>query len=939
MVRKTHTDWRDLQAVTAAAELQIARRLSRPGVAPPLRLLQVQLERHLSADAVNRQLAQALVCGRMAWYLAGRRFQEGQIPTWLMAQADPAVATVFQAVFQPAQASWLQEVLDVPSWDDACKRWVVNAAETLPAVQCLEKFDFLESFLSQVAAQDRSRRGVYYTASTLARFMVDAVDQSLRQEFDLRGGLASCQSWQSVLAENVPRALDSPDSQRPFVRVLDPACGTGVFLRAVVARIHATWQTDFSSGGTNSQSCREAWNTYVVDQLLPRLTGVDWMLAAVVVAQIGLACQLEQTGFEFQRPGCLQIVVADSLAQPGASASAAAGGEEVGSTRQWFSSPHTVVVGNPPWAALSTNRSSWTDQLLHGRVEHAPADYFSIDGHPLAERKLWLHDDYVKFFRLAHWHIERATAGLVALVTNHGYLENATFRGMRQALSTTFSRISLLDLHGNRKSRERPPAGVSDQNLFGIDQGGALGLLRRLPGPQQPAESVHYSELWGQRVDKIARLKETPWSEFTAQSVALQSPYYFFSPRVPPPTALPERSFRLPDIMPLHSTAPITARDGFVVALNDEELESRFRDFRDLKIPDDQIRADYFRKTRSARYEPGDTRSWKLPLARKKLAADETWRSRIRGCCYRPFDQRRIYWSRTMVDWPRTEVMRHLVQGQNLALITRRQMLPSQPCNFFWVADRIVIDGVIRSDNRGSESVFPLWVYEGSKNGSTTGERVLNFSKPFLEAMEEATGVPLWGAQQLSAETEQTARELLGYVYGLFHASTYRERYAATLCVDFPPVLIPASAELYRRLSQLGCELINCHLGYDQSGTRPVAPMPGLHWNTPAGDPLIAAGFPRWQDESVYVSPEAECQRVPREAWELRVGSYQPCRKWLWDRRGKRLAAVDRAHYLKLVSGVAETVRKIKAIDQLLVETGGWEDAFRLNSKSALETR
>ena len=391
--------------------------------------------------------------------------------------------------------------------------------------------------------------------------------------------------------------------------------------------------------------------------------------------------------------------------------------------------------------------------------------------------------------------------------------------------------------------------------------------------------------------------------------------------------------------MPLHSTAPITARDGFVVALNDEELESRFRDFRNLNIPDDQIRADYFRKTRSARYEPGDTRSWKLSQARKSLAADEAWRSRIRGCCYRPFDQRRIYWSKTMVDWPRTEVMRHLVQGQNLALITRRQMLPSQPCNFFWVADRIVIDGVIRSDNRGSESVFPLWVYEGSENGSTTGERALNFSEPFLVAMEEATGAPLWGTQQPSAETEQTGRELLGYVYALFHASTYRERYAATLCVDFPPVLIPASAELYRRLSQLGCELINCHLGYDQSGTGPVAPMPGLHWSTPAGDPLIAAGFPRWQDESVYVSPETRCHRVPREAWELRVGSYQPCRKWLWDRRGKRLSAVDRAHYLDLVCGVTQTVRKSGAIDRLLVETGGWEDAFRLNSKSALETR
>ncbi|MEE3368598.1 MAG: type ISP restriction/modification enzyme [Planctomycetota bacterium] len=938
MVRKTQTDWRDLLAVTAAAETQIAIELPRLSAASPLRLLQARLARHLSPDAANRQLAQALICGRMAWYLAGRRFQETQIPNWLLGQADPAVATIFQAVFQPAQASWLQEVLDVPAWDCACERWAGNTAETLPSMSGLEKFDFLESFLSQVAAQDRSRRGVYYTAWTLARFMVDSVDQSLRQEFDLRSGLASCQSWQSVVGASMPSALQSPDSQRPFVRVLDPACGTGVFLRAVVARIHANWQADFRSGTTNSRSCREAWNVYVIDQLLPRLTGVDWMLPAVVVAQIGLACQLEQTGFEFQGAGCLQISVGNSLAEPGITSYPAAGGEHKGaSIGQWSSTPYTVVVGNPPWAALSTNRNSWTDQLLHGRVEDAPADYFAIDGRPLAERKLWLHDDYVKFFRLAHWNIERATTGLVALVTNHGYLENATFRGMRHALSATFSRISLLDLHGNRKSRERPPPGVSDQNLFGIDQGVAVGLLRRLPGPHQQAESVRYSELWGQREDKISRLAETPWSELPAQPVALQSPYYFFSPRVQPPAALSESSFRLPDTMPLHSTAPITARDGLVVALTDEELESRFGDFRDLNIPDDQIREAYFRKTRSARYPPGDTRSWKLPQARQCLAADETWRSQIRDCCYRPFDRRRVYWSETMVDWPRTAVMRHLVQGPNLVLITRRQMLPSQPCNFFWVADRIVLDGVIRSDNRGGESVFPLWVYGYDENGMATGERALNFSGPFLAAMEEATGAALCGAQRPSAETDQTGWELLGYLYGLFHASIYRERYATTLCVDFPPVLIPASAALYRRLSQLGRDLVKCHLGHALSGPGTEEQLPGPHWSVPTEDPLIAAGYPRWQDESVYVSSEACCQQIPLEAWELRVGSYQPCRKWLWDRRGKRLSAVDRADYLELVRGAAQTVTTIRAIDRLFVEIGDWERAFRLNSEPALE--
>ena len=85
-----------------------------------------------------------------------------------------------------------------------------------------------------------------------------------------------------------------------------------------------------------------------------------------------------------------------------------------------------------------------------------------------------------------------------------------------------------------------------------------------------------------------------------------------------------------------------------------------------------------------------------------------------------------------MIDWPRTEVTRHLiepissrfkVQGSTLdstseprtrnsellCLIARRQQLPTHPCTFFWIADGLALDGVIRSDNRGSESLFPLY--------------------------------------------------------------------------------------------------------------------------------------------------------------------------------------------------------------------------------------
>ena len=99
----------------------------------------------------------------------------------------------------------------------------------------------------------------------------------------------------------------------------------------------------------------------------------------------------------------------------------------------------------------------------------------------------WLQDDYVKFIRFGQWRIEETGAGILAFITNHGYLDNPTFRGMRQQLMKTFTDIYVLDLHGNTRKREQAPDGGPDENVFDIEQGVAIGLFVKEPGRDGPA--------------------------------------------------------------------------------------------------------------------------------------------------------------------------------------------------------------------------------------------------------------------------------------------------------------------------------------------------------------------------------------------------------------------------------------------------------------------
>src|SRR5439155_10872739 len=117
-------------------------------------------------------------------------------------------------------------------------------------------------------------------------------------------------------------------------------------------------------------------------------------------------------------------------------------------------------IGNAPYSGISSNMTE--------QAQHLVDAYKSVDGIPLNERKLWLQDDYVKFIRIMETGIQHARAGVIGEITNHGYLNNPTYRGMRRSLMQTFEKISVLDLHGNANLNEVAPDRSKDENVFDI---------------------------------------------------------------------------------------------------------------------------------------------------------------------------------------------------------------------------------------------------------------------------------------------------------------------------------------------------------------------------------------------------------------------------------------------------------------------------------------
>jgi predicted helicase len=302
----------------------------------------------------------------------------------------------------------------------------------------------------------RERRGVYYTPEPVVSYMVRSVDILIKEKFNKPLGLAD-----------------------PEVMILDPACGTGTFLLWIFKLIHDRFENDGEARSLIKQKLGDiSWSDYVRDRLLPRVFGFELLMAPYAICHLKLGLFLEESGYRFDSSQRLGVYLTNTLDDAAKKSEMlfqeyiAEESNEAAEIKRDI--PVMVVIGNPPYSANSANNGAWAKSLVQN-------SYYPKDEIKEQNPKLLL-DDYVKFIRFSQWRIDKTGTGILAFVTNHGYLDNPTFRGMRQSLAKSFNWIRILDLHGNSKKKETAVDGTMDENVFDIQQGVAVCIMIKEQG-------------------------------------------------------------------------------------------------------------------------------------------------------------------------------------------------------------------------------------------------------------------------------------------------------------------------------------------------------------------------------------------------------------------------------------------------------------------------
>jgi hypothetical protein len=833
------------------------------------------------ADALRETAAPYAVAGGFDWRVA---------PYLLRV---PMLRALFVQVADPARlgALGLIEVLD----------WTAAALNRVDRTEFFKSFDeghavqyFYEPFLHAFDPQLRKELGVWYTPEEIVRYQVERVDAVLRSELGLADGLAD-----------------------PNVVVLDPCCGTGAYLRAVLRRIAVTLH---EKGG----------DALVANDLkkaaMERVFGFELLPAPFVIAHLQLGLELETLGAPLSDrsdpPERAGVYLTNALTgweppkeKPKQIAFPGFDDERDAAGKVKQEKPILVILGNPPYNGFAG---------LAMDEERDLSNAYRTAKKVATPQGQGLNDLYVRFFRMAERRIvEKNGQGVVCFISNYSWLDGLSFTGMRERYLDVFDKISIDCLNGDKyKTGKLTPEGAPDPSIFstefnkeGIQVGTAVALLVRNV-KHTSVDTVQFRHFWGK--DKRAQLLEdvgdyqqvTPILEM---GLALM-PGQMAADYVTWPT--------LPDLFPVSFPGVKTSRDDVVVDIDRDRLVKRMKDYFDPEITHEQMR----------RISPSvmtSTNRFKAEAVRDQLRKRGFLSDKIVRYCYRPFDVRWLYWEpeNKLLDEKRSEYFPHVGEGNVWVEARQKQTMVAFDRGHFV---RVLADNF----GNGLSNFFPLFLVQ---DGSSLLEKAGHKANLSEKATSFIAGV---GAN---------AGDLFYHMLAMLHAPAYRAENAGALRQDWPRIPLPqtkdalvASAALGRQVAALldtEAPVSSVTAGKIRDELKNIAVfqrVDGKPANPDTADLDLTAGWGhggkggvtmpgkgkliRRDDGAydIYLNDAACWRNIPEAVWDYTIGGYQVIKKWLSYREKPLLGRGLTSEEVRYVTEMARRIMALIALQTSL---------------------
>lgn len=627
---------------------------------------------------------------------------------------------------------------------------------------------FYETFLASYDPKLREVRGVYYTPAPVVIFIINAIDEALKQDFNHKKGLSE--------------ALDKN------ITLLDFATGTGTFLLEAFRKA----LEPISKNSVN----------YNPKVLIDKFCGFEFLIAPYTIAHLKISQSFKE---EFNSPlnddESLKIALTNTLYSKSISKEQNDQNtlftlidltKEFKKAQKIKEEQILIITGNPPYSGASSNKGLYEDEIkisyglepskanLNNEQKKWISSYFKekskqntstfkaiYEKHKLENEKnsKVILDDYVKFIRFAQSKIDSQESGIFAFISNNSFLDNPTFRGMRYSLMQSFDKIYILNLHGDTRKKEKAPDGSKDDNVFDIMQGVSINIFIK-QNSKAKNTNIYYHDLYGKRKDKYEFLYENDLNSIKWTLVKNNEPFYLFLPQNNDLLEEYNKGISVKDIFMLSSVGIASSKDAILISTNNKKLEQQVYNF----------------------YNEFD----------KKY---------IKEIAYKPFDTQKIYYDIKKVERPRIDIMEHFLGYENIGLIYDRGTNLKEISNLF-ISSKVIDKHLVGANSY----VSPLYLYPTTRSKKFLKKENPNFNEEnFTSKIENFKESFRTFIDELYKE-KFSPEDILGYIYAVLFHKIYREKYLDFLKIDFPKIPFTKDKNTFKNLSKLGLKLVNLHL-------------------------------------------------------------------------------------------------------------------------------
>ncbi len=617
---------------------------------------------------------------------------------------------------------------------------------------------FYEKFFQGFSEDVADTHGIVYTPQPIVDFMVKSVAHILETEFG--------------------RSLSDTG-----VHIIDPFVGTGNFIVRLMQDIQGT---ALEEKYRHALHCNEV------------------MLLPYYIASLNIEQEFfERTGTYLPFEG---IALADTFEMLEKEQGELFTRENTERVERQKATDMFVVIGNPPYNAWQVNENDNNKNRKYKTMDTRLRETYSRDSK--ATNKIALSDPYVKAIL---WSSQRiGDEGIVAFVTNNGFLNSVAFDGMRKHLAQDFDTIYILDLGGN--VRQNPKLSGTTHNVFGIQVGVSINFLIKKSAERTDTEQT---EICYARVDEFWRKEEkyyyldsnkhyrniewkqlTPDRRYTWLTEGFHAEFDTFTP-IGTKEAKAVKGTATDVIFKTYSRGVITCRDAWAYNFNQNTLTENIQQTMEfynaqvlkwLATPEKSIvNIDNFVAYDEAKI------SWSAGLKRKLKSGTfaEFSGKNVRTSLYRPFTKTHLYFDRTMNEsvylipyffpTPETEMENRVIW-----------LKVGKEVPVFALMTNLIPDLL----PQGGSQCFPFYIYD--EDGTNRQENITDWALAEFRSHYGDDSITKW--------------DIFHYNYALLHHPAYREKYEMNLKRDLPHIPF---AEDFWGFAEAGAQLADLHVNYE----------------------------------------------------------------------------------------------------------------------------